>query len=58
MNGFYKVKNQELAPLHQQLKELAASFEKVTFSYVPRELNKESDREVNRILDNQERHKK
>jgi len=58
MNGFYKVKNQELAPLHQQLKELAASFEKVTFSYVPRELNKESDREVNRILDDQERHKK
>jgi ribonuclease HI len=58
MNGFYKVKNQELAPLHQQLKDLAGSFEEVTFSYVPRELNKESDREVNRILDEQERHKK
>lgn len=55
MNGFYKVKNQELAPLHQQLKELAESFEKVTFSYVPRELNKLADKEVNRILDSQER---
>jgi ribonuclease HI len=58
MNGFYKVRNQELAPLHQQLKDLAASFEKVNFSYVPRELNKEADREVNRILDEQQRHKK
>jgi len=57
MNGFYKVKNQELAPLHQQLKELAASFEEVTFHYVPRALNAEADREVNRILDAQE-HKK
>lgn len=58
MNGFYKVKNQELAPLHQQLKQLAQSFEKVSFSYVPRELNKLADKEVNRILDEQERHKK
>jgi ribonuclease HI len=53
MNGFYKVKNQELAPLHQQLKELAASFEKVSFHYIPRALNAEADREVNRILDDQ-----
>jgi ribonuclease HI len=58
MNGFYKVRNQELAPLHQQLKELANSFEEVTFHYVPRALNAEADREVNRILDEQERHKK
>lgn len=58
MNGFYKVKNQELAPLHEQLKGLAQSFEKVSFSYVPRELNKLADKEVNRILDEQERHKR
>jgi ribonuclease HI len=58
MNGFYKVRNQELAPLHQQLKDLAASFEEVTFHYIPRELNKESDAEVNRILDEQEHHRK
>jgi hypothetical protein len=30
----------------------------VTFHYVPRALNAEADREVNRILDEQERHKK
>jgi ribonuclease HI len=58
MNGFYKVRNQELAPLHQQLKDLAASFEEVTFHYIPRALNAESDGEVNRILDEQERHRK
>lgn len=58
MNGFYKVKNQELAPLHQQLKELADSFEEVTFHYVPRALNSEADKEVNRILDEQERHRR
>jgi ribonuclease HI len=58
MNGFYKVKNQELAPLHQELGELAKSFEKVAFIYVPRELNKVADQEVNRILDHQERQKR
>ena len=58
MNGFYKVKNQELAPLHAQLKQLAESFEKVTFHYVPRALNAAADKEVNRILDDQERHSK
>jgi ribonuclease HI len=51
MNGLYKVKNQELAPLHQQVKEIAESFEKISFTYVPRELNKLADGEVNRILD-------
>lgn len=51
MNGKYKVKNQELAPLYQQVKELAASFESIQFVYVPREMNKTADTEVNRILD-------
>lgn len=53
MTGLYKVKNQELAPLHQQAKALADSFEEISFTYVPRELNKISDGEVNRILDEQ-----
>jgi ribonuclease HI len=57
MNGIYKVKNQELAPLHQDVKELASSFEDVAFTYVPRELNKIADREVNRILDEHQRSK-
>ena len=58
MNGLYKVKNQELAPLHQEVKALADSFEKVIFVHVPRELNKITDSEVNRILDQQEKAKR
>ena len=58
MKGVYKVKNQELAPLHQEVKDLAESFEKVSFTYVPRELNKIADGEVNRILDEAERNKR
>jgi ribonuclease HI len=57
MNGLYKVKNQELAPLHQDVKEIANSFEKITFTYVPRELNKLADGEVNRILDQHQKNK-
>jgi len=57
MNGLYKVKNQELAPLHQDIQTLAASFEEISFNYVPREVNKVADSEVNRILDDQERTK-
>lgn len=58
MNGIYKVKNQELSPLHQEVQTLAASFEKISFTYVPRELNKIADTEVNRILDESERAKR
>jgi ribonuclease HI len=58
MTGRYKVKNQELAPLHQQAKALAESFEEISFTYVPRELNKTADGEVNRILDQAERNKR
>jgi len=55
VNGTYKVKNQELAPLHQEVKALVDSFEKVTITHIPRELNKITDHEVNRILDQQQR---
>lgn len=58
MNGIYKVKNQELAPLNADVKELAAGFLKIQFIYIPRELNKTADTEVNRILDEQARSKK
>jgi ribonuclease HI len=58
MNGEYKVKNQELLPIYQDTKAVANSFEKITFTHIPRELNKTADLEVNRILDENERHKK
>lgn len=53
MKGLYKVKNQELAPLYQEVKALADSFEKINFIHVLREFNKTADGEVNRILDEQ-----
>lgn len=58
MNGLYRVKNQELAPLNKEVNEIAAAFEKISFVHVPRELNKDADREVNRILDEQEKRAK
>ena len=58
MNGIYKVKNQELAPLHEDVKTIAAGFSKVQYVYIPREINKIADEEVNRILDEQAKNKK
>ena len=51
LNGIYKIKNQDLLPVYQEVKRLAAHFEKVEFIHIPRELNKKADAEVNRVLD-------
>lgn len=53
MKGLYKVKNADLAPVHQEVTALCKMFDKVSFTYVPREMNKLADKEVNRILDEQ-----
>ncbi len=54
MRGEYKVKNRDLWPIYESLVELSKKFKKVHFNHVPRELNKQADSEVNRILDEQE----
>ncbi len=51
MKGVFKVKNRDLWPLHDAIKQLAKSFDKVTFNHVPREFNKLADAAVNRALD-------
>ena len=51
LNGLYKIKNKGLEPLYLQVKDLVAGFEEISFTHVPRALNKEADEEVNRILD-------
>jgi ribonuclease HI len=51
MKGVFKVKNRDLWPIHQAIKDLAAEFEHVSFAHVPRELNKLADAAVNRALD-------
>lgn len=47
----FKVKNRDLWPVHNQTKDLAARFEKISFTQIPRELNKLADHEVNMALD-------
>lgn len=51
MKGVFKVKNRDLWPIHQSIKEITKKFKDVTFKHVPRELNKMADKEVNEILD-------
>ncbi len=53
MNRTFKVKNRELWPIHESVKEVVSQFEKVTFAHVPRALNKEADAMVNHALDNE-----
>jgi len=54
MKGTFKVKNRDLLPVHNAIKQLVGQFEKVTFTHVPRELNKLADTVVNNILDSAE----
>lgn len=56
MRGIFKVKNRDLWPIHASIKETAASFEKVNFTHVPRQLNKIADAAVNEALDHAEKH--
>jgi probable phosphoglycerate mutase len=51
LNGVYKVKNPTLQRLHAEVREIARSFERVTFEHIPRERNKRADRLVNEAID-------
>lgn len=44
MRGEYAVRARRLIKLHQRAKELANNFERITFEWVPREENAESDK--------------
>ncbi|MDL2341465.1 MAG: reverse transcriptase-like protein [Patescibacteria group bacterium] len=51
MKGVFKIRNRELWPIHQAIKELAKSFQHIDYVHVPRELNKLADAAVNRAMD-------
>ena len=51
MKGVYKIKNRELWPIHERIRELMLKFEKVTFNHVQREFNQLADGMVNKTLD-------
>jgi len=51
MLGRFKVKNRDLWPIHDSIKQLVTGFGHITFTHVPRELNKIADGAVNEALD-------
>jgi ribonuclease HI len=53
MKGIFKVKNRDLWPIHQSIKDYLSNFASVSFTHVPRELNKIADGMVNECLDAQ-----
>ncbi|WP_137816115.1 bifunctional RNase H/acid phosphatase [Gandjariella thermophila] len=55
MSGRWKVKQPHLQPLARQARELAASFARVTYRWVPRERNRRADQLANDAMDAQAR---
>lgn len=51
LNGIFKIKNRDLWPIHQEIKEASLEFDKVVYTHIPREMNKLADQKVNEILD-------
>lgn len=51
LNGLWRVKNKDLWPIFEQIKELAKGFKKVTYAHVLREYNKRADAKANEIMD-------
>ncbi len=51
LNGVYKIKNRDLWPINERIRELVTHFDKVTFTHVRREFNQLADGMVNKILD-------
>jgi ribonuclease HI/ADP-ribose pyrophosphatase YjhB (NUDIX family) len=54
LNGTYKIKNRDLWPIYERVKELTKEFERVTFTHVRREFNQLADAMVNKLLDQQQ----
>lgn len=51
MSGRWKVKHPDIGPLHRQAAELAARFDRVTYTWIPREKNSHADRLANEAMD-------
>jgi len=55
MLGIFHVKNRDLWPIHAAIKDMLPLFRHVSFTHVPRELNKAADTAVNEALDDAEK---
>lgn len=53
MNGIYKVKNRDVLPIYNDVRELASKFEACAFTHVAREQNVDADRQANLAVDRQ-----
>ena len=51
MSGRWRVKHPDLIPLHRQATELAAGFDRVSYSWIPRAKNSHADRLANEAMD-------
>lgn len=51
MTGIFKIKNRDLWPIHQSIKNLSVNFKQIKYTHIPRELNKTADAMVNKVLD-------
>ena len=51
INGIYKIKNVDLKPIYDDVKSKALNFSKISFTHVPRAMNKLADALVNETLD-------
>lgn len=51
MKGIFKIKNRDLWPIHEAIRELVKNFDSVSFTHIPRELNRAADAMVNKTLD-------
>jgi ribonuclease HI len=51
MLGIFKVRNRDLWPIHDAIQKLVKEFQEVSFTHVPRVLNKIADAAVNETLD-------
>ncbi|HSW37334.1 MAG TPA: 4a-hydroxytetrahydrobiopterin dehydratase [Candidatus Saccharimonadales bacterium] len=51
MKGIFKIRNRDLWPIHDAIKQLATQFKRINYQHVPRELNKLADAAVNKALD-------
>jgi ribonuclease HI len=51
VNGLWKVKNRDLWPIYEEIKELCKKFKSIKFTHVLREFNKLADAKANQIMD-------
>lgn len=51
MNGIYKIKNQDVRPIYDDIQQLVKNFEACAFIHVAREQNRAADRQANLAVD-------